>query len=58
MSGEITAFKTVYSGGNLRDRLKGVFRKLSDLENGGHWALPRFPTDPKLGLLRRSNRNN
>ena len=26
--------------GNLRDRLKGVFRKLSDLENGGHWALP------------------
>ena len=44
--------------GNLRDRLKGVFRKLSDLENGGHWALPRFPTDPKLGLLRRSNRNN
>ena len=44
--------------GNLRDRLHGVFRKLTELENGGKWTLPLFPTDPKLGMLRRPNRNN
>ena len=44
--------------GNLKDRLHGVFRKLTELDKGGAWTLPRFPTDPKLGPLRRPNRNN
>jgi len=44
--------------GNLRDRLHGVFRKLSEIREGGSWHLPLFPTDPNNGPLRRPNRNN
>ena len=44
--------------GNLKDRLHGVFRKLTEVDQGGKWTLPRFPSDPKLGPLRRPNRNN
>lgn len=44
--------------GNLKDRLHGVFRKLTELDKGGKWSLPRFPNNPKLGPLRRPNRNN
>lgn len=44
--------------GNLKDRLHGVFRKLTELDKGGKWMLPLFPSDPKIGPLRRPNRNN
>ena len=44
--------------GNLKDRLNGVFRKLTELDKGGKWMLPLFPSDPKIGPLRRPNRNN
>jgi len=44
--------------GNLMDRLHGVYRKLNDVKQGGSWHAPDSPKDPKLGPLRRPNRNN
>lgn len=44
--------------GNLMDRLHGVYRKLNDVNEGGNWSLPSSPENPKLGPLRRPNRNN
>ncbi|MDG1138460.1 MAG: hypothetical protein P8N49_02945 [Opitutales bacterium] len=44
--------------GNLMDRLHGVYRKLNDVKEGASWSLPLSPENPKIGPLRRPNRNN
>ena len=44
--------------GSLMDRLHGVNRKLNEVKQGASWKAPDSPKDPKLGPLRRPNRNN
>ncbi len=44
--------------GLLMDRLHGVHRKLAEIKNGLAWEIPKFPSDPQSGPLRRPNRNN
>ena len=46
------------SWGMLVDRLHGISSLKEKVLNGGAWKVPKFPSDPKLGPLRRPHRNN
>lgn len=42
----------------LMDRLHSLKQTICRNETIDHWTLPKFPDDPKVGPLRRPNRNN
>lgn len=44
--------------GLLIERLHGINRSLEKFRKNGYWRIPAFSSKPKLGPLRRPNRNN